>query len=156
MLFRKINLIYAWGVSHIGWLHHPASLVGRLYVANVFFASGLQKVKDWDTTLFLFQEEYLVPLLSPSLAAFLGTAGEIVLPVLVVFGIATRFAALGLSIVNAVAVLSLAEVAPAALYLHGIWALILAQITLYGSGWFSVDAYLKLEYSQTQPQSKAV
>ena len=90
-----------------------AQLAARLYVAQVFFASGLTKIRDWDITLALFEDEYQVPLLSPALAATLGTAGELVLPVLLAFGLAGRFAAAGLSVVNAVAVISLAEIAPA-------------------------------------------
>ena len=91
----------------------PAALAARAYVAWVFFASGLTKLRDWETTVFLFTEEYHVPLLSPTAAALSGTAGELVLPVLLVLGLAGRFAALGLSVVNVVAVISLAEIAPA-------------------------------------------
>ena len=58
-----------------------AALVARAYLAQVFFLSGLTKIRDWDTTLLLFTEEYRVPLLPPDLAAVLGTAGELVLPV---------------------------------------------------------------------------
>lgn len=89
-----------------------AALVARAYLAQVFFLSGLTKIRDWDTTLLLFTEEYRVPLLPPDLAAVLGTAGELVLPVLLLVGLAGRFAALGLSVVNVVAVLSLAEISP--------------------------------------------
>ena len=56
-----------------------AALAARAYLAQVFFLSGLTKLRDWDTTLLLFTEEYRVPLLSPALAAALGTAGELVL-----------------------------------------------------------------------------
>ncbi len=136
---------FAWLENNTRWPHHIASLTGRLYLANVFFTAGLLKIRSWDTTLFLFEEEYQVPLLSPAVAAVLGTAGELILPVLLVLGFGSRFAAIGLFIVNAVAVISLSDIAPAALYLHGIWALLLAQIALYGSGWFSADNLFKLE-----------
>src|SRR5690606_29616155 len=75
-----------------------AALAARVYVAQVFFLAGLTKVRDWDTTLLLFTEEYQVPLLSPPVAAVMGTAGELVLPVLLLLGLAGRFAALGLSV----------------------------------------------------------
>ncbi|MDZ7921393.1 DoxX family membrane protein [Rhodoferax sp.] len=52
-----------------------AALLARLYVAQVFFLSGLTKLRDWDITLALFADEYHVPLLSPAVAAALGTAG---------------------------------------------------------------------------------
>lgn len=116
-----------------------AALVARAYIAQVFFLSGLTKLRDWDTTLLLFTEEYKVPLLSPEVAAIMGTAGELVLPVLLLFGLAGRFAALGLSVVNAVAVFSLADIAPAALQQHITWGVLLAALALYGVGRWSVD-----------------
>lgn len=116
-----------------------AALLARAYLAQVFFLSGLTKLRDWDTTLLLFTEEYRVPLLSPSVAAVMGTAGELVLPVLLLFGLAGRFAALGLSVVNAVAVISLADIAPAALQQHITWGVLLAALALYGVGRWSVD-----------------
>lgn len=116
-----------------------AALVARAYVAWVFFASGLTKLRDWDTTVFLFTEEYRVPLLSPTAAAISGTAGELVLPVLLLIGLGGRFAALGLSVVNVVAVISLAEIAPAALQQHITWGVLLAALALYGVGRWSVD-----------------
>lgn len=120
-------------------LRPAAALAARLYVAQVFFLSGLTKIRDWDTTLALFQEEYHVPLLPPALAALLGTAGELVLPVLLVLGLGGRFAALGLSVVNAVAVVSLAEIAPAALQQHVFWGALLAGIAIYGPGAWSLE-----------------
>ena len=121
-----------------------AALVARAYLAQVFFLSGLTKLRDWDTTLLLFTEEYKVPLLSPEVAAVMGTAGELVLPVLLLFGLAGRFAALGLGVVNVMAVLSLSEIAPAALQQHITWGVLLAALSLYGVGKWSVDcAWLK-------------
>ncbi len=119
-----------------------AALVARAYIAQVFFMSGLTKVRDWETTVLLFTHEYAVPLLSPSVAAALGTAGELVLPVLLLLGLAGRFAALGLSVVNIVAVISLAEIAPAALQQHITWGLLLAGLTIYGVGRWSLDCTL--------------
>ena len=116
-----------------------AALLARVYLAQVFFLSGLTKVRDWDTTLLLFTEEYKVPLLSPGVAAVMGTAGELVLPVLLLLGLAGRFAALGLSVVNVMAVLSLSEIAPAALQQHITWGVLLAALSLYGVGKWSVD-----------------
>jgi putative oxidoreductase len=123
-------------------LQPVAALLARLYVAQVFFLSGLTKIRDWDTTLALFMDEYKVPLLPPALAAVMGTAGELVLPVLLVLGLGGRFAALGLSFVNVVAVVSLAEIAPAALQQHILWGALLVGIVVYGPGRFSVDHVL--------------
>jgi putative oxidoreductase len=130
----------------IDWLEslQPAALLAaRLYVAQVFFASGLTKLRDWDITLALFEDEYHVPLLSPELAAVLGTGGELVLPVLLVLGLGGRFAAAGLSVVNVVAVLSLSDIPPAALQQHQFWGSLLLGVLLWGPGRWSADAWLQ-------------
>ena len=120
-----------------------AALAARVYVAQVFFLSGLTKLRDWGTTVALFTDEYKVPLLSPTVAAVLGTAGELVLPVLLVLGLAGRFSAIGLFVVNGVAVIALAEIAPAALQQHILWGALLAALAIYGMGPWSVDRWLK-------------
>lgn len=120
-------------------LQSPALLAARVYVAWVFFASGLTKLRDWETTVALFTDEYKVPLLSPAVAAFMGTAGELSLPVLLVIGLATRFSALGLFVVNAVAVIALQEIAPAALQQHILWAALLVGIAVFGGGKWTLE-----------------
>ena len=120
-----------------------AALLARLYVAQVFFLSGLTKLRDWGTTVALFTDEYKVPLLSPTVAAAMGTAGELVLPVLLVLGLAGRFSALGLFVVNAVAVISLSEIAPAAMQQHILWGTLLAALAIYGLGPWALDKRLK-------------
>jgi putative oxidoreductase len=123
-------------------LQHPALLAARLGVAYAFFLSGLTKLRDWETTLALFETEYQVPILPPEWAACAGTAGELILPVMLVLGLGGRFAAIGLSVVNGVAVLSLAEVAPAALLQHQLWACWLLAVVMWGPGALSLDRYL--------------
>lgn len=130
-------------VKALNALQGVAALLARLYVAKVFFMSGLTKLRDWDITLALFMDEYKVPLLSPEVAAVLGTAGELALPVLLVFGLGTRFAALGLSVVNVVAVLSLTDIAPAALQQHVFWGSLLAAIAIFGPGRLALDHWVQ-------------
>ena len=120
-------------------LQPVAALLARWYVAQVFFLSGLTKLRDWEITLALFTDEYQVPLLSPALAAVLGTAGELFLPVLLLLGLGARFAALGLSVVNGVAVISLAEIAPAALQQHLLWGVLLAGLAICGPGRWALE-----------------
>ena len=142
-LGARVRLAWGWFDWVLDALQAPASLLARLYVAQVFFASGLTKLRDWGTTVALFTDEYAVPLLSPQAAAVLGTTGELVLPALLVLGLAGRFAALGLSVVNAVAVLSLADIAPAALQQHITWGVLLAALAIYGGGRWSADTPLR-------------
>lgn len=119
-----------------------AALLARLYIAQVFFLSGLTKLRDWETTVALFTDEYKVPLLPPAPAAVMGTAGELALPVLLVLGLGGRFSPLGLFVVNAVAVVSLSEIAPAALQQHVFWGSLLAGLAVYGLGPWSLDRWL--------------
>jgi putative oxidoreductase len=119
-----------------------AALAARLFVAQVFWLSGLTKLRDWSSTLELFAYEYQVPLLPPPVAAVLGTAGELVLPVLLVLGLGGRVAALGLSVVNVVAVLSLPDMPEAALQLHLFWGSLLVGLAVHGPGRWSVEAWL--------------
>ena len=141
-------------ITALEQLQPLAQLAARLYVAQVFFLSGLTKLRDWDTTLALFADEYHVPLLPPHVAALLGTAGELVLPVLLVLGLAGRFAAAGLAVVNAVAVISLAEIAPAALQQHVFWGSLLIGLVLWGPGSWSADRFVAPRWlSYTAPSS---
>ena len=132
-----------WPDPMFRWGQSLALLGARVYVAQVFFLSGLTKLRDWDTTLALFHDEYQVPLLPPVLAAYAGTAGELLLPPLLLLGLAARFAAAGLSVVNVMAVLSLAEIAPAALAGHQWWGSLLLAVLLWGAGRISADQALQ-------------
>ena len=132
-----------WAVHRLDALQPAAALMARAYVAEVFFRSGLTKIQDWETTQLLFESEYQVPLLSPAVAAVMGTAGELVLPVLLLLGLAGRFSALGLAVVNVVAVVALPDMPAAAFQAHVTWGLLLAGVALYGPGAWSVDARLQ-------------
>lgn len=114
----------------------------RLYLANVFFKSGMTKIQNWDSTLYLFSDVYQVPLLSPETAAFLASSVELALPVLLVSGFLGRFAAVGLSILNVVAVISYADLSEAGLNQHLSWGLLLGILLVCRSAW-SIDAWLE-------------
>jgi putative oxidoreductase len=129
------------GIAALNSLQPAAQLMARLYVANVFFMSGLTKLRSWDTTVALFMDEYHVPLLNPTVAAYMGTTAEVLLPVLLVLGLGGRFAAAGLFILNAVAVVSLMDVAPAAFQQHMFWGSLLAGLLLWGPGRWSIDRF---------------
>jgi putative oxidoreductase len=129
-------------IAAVESLQPLAQLAARLYVAKVFFWSGLTKLRDWETTVALFTDEYHVPLLPPEAAALLGTFGELAFPVLLLLGLAGRFAALGLFVVNAVAVMSLQEIAEPALMQHVFWGSLLIGLVLWGPGRWSLDHLL--------------
>ncbi|MDB5815545.1 MAG: doxX family protein [Rhodocyclales bacterium] len=134
----------------IAWLEQlqPIMLLAiRLYIGWIFIRSGLTKIDDWGTTLALFHDEYQVPLLPPALAAVMGAAGELLLAPLLVLGFASRFAALGLFIVNAMAVLSYPALfqfdCPAAIQSHFCWGTLILVVALFGPGAISADAHFR-------------
>lgn len=128
------------------FLQPLALLAMRLYVAWVFFTSGLTKIQSWSSTLSLFEDEYQVPLLNPEWAAYLATAGELILPVLLVLGLLTRPTALGLWILNAVAVIAYPYLwtieGAGGFWQHMTWGTILIVLFLYGAGRWSLDYVL--------------
>lgn len=130
-------------VRGLDFLSPLADLALRLWVANVFFKSALTKIQNFDTTIMLFTDEYHVPLLSPAVAACLGTAAELALPVLLVLGLGGRFAALALFAFNIVAVISYPDLNEVGIGQHQIWGLILLVLALHGPGKLSVDHILR-------------
>ncbi|HIQ14537.1 MAG TPA: DoxX family protein [Leucothrix sp.] len=121
------------------------SLGFRLYVAYVFFMSGLTKISSWSSTVSLFEYEYNVPFIPPEIAAYMATAGELILPVLLVFGLLSRPAALALFILNAVAAYALSQTdfaSAAGHWQHISWGIMLAVIFAFGPGALSIDKWI--------------
>ncbi len=114
----------------------------RLYLAWAFLASALTKIKDWNITLALFENEYHVPLLSPAAAAFLGTTAEFGLPLLLIVGFGTRAAALALFLFNVVAVVSYPDLSDAGFKDHVLWGALMLVLAVYGPGRISLDRLL--------------
>jgi putative oxidoreductase len=118
----------------------PLSILAlRLWVAWVFFKSGMLKIGSWDSTMYLFENEYDVPIFSPEIAAYLGTAAELTLPVLLALGLAGRFGALALFLFNIMAVISYPDLNAAGLRDHQVWGLMLLVPLLHGPGKLSLD-----------------
>jgi putative oxidoreductase len=141
-LSRPIRFYYY--AAHLPEYLAPLMDLGlRLYLANVFFKSGLTKIKSWDSTLYLFSDVYHVPLLPPEVAASMAASAELGLSVLLVLGLFGRFAAAGLSILNVVAVISYAELSEAGINQHLSWGILLGVLLILSRGNWSVDAWLE-------------
>lgn len=124
-------------------------LLLRGWVAYAFWVSGLIKVQNWESTLYLFQSEYSVPLLSPEIAAMLGSAVELCCPALLALGLFGRSSAALLFLFNLVAVISYPDLGAAGLEQHTVWGIMLLVCLLHGPGAWSVDAWLKQHFFMT-------
>ena len=133
-------------IRGLDFLAPLADLGLRLWVANVFFKSGLTKIASFDSTVQLFTYEYHVPLLSPEIAAFLGTFIELSFPVLLVLGLGGRLSAGVLFLFNLVAVISYPDLNPAGIEQHQVWGLMLLVTLLHGPGKLSLDCWLRRRY----------
>ncbi|TNC81797.1 MAG: hypothetical protein C9356_06580 [Oleiphilus sp.] len=122
------------------------NLAFRIYLAKVFFYAGLTKIKTWDSTLMLFEYEYNVPLLPFDIAAYLATFAELVFPALLVIGLAGRFSAGALFVLNLVAAISYPDISPAGTNDHYFWGAMLLVLTVYGPGKLSVDAWIQQRF----------
>ena len=119
-------------------------LVARLGIAAVFFQSGRTKVEGWltitDSTYYLFDTDYKLPFVPPELAAPMATYAEHLFPILLVFGLGTRFAALGLFGMTTVIEVF---VYPDAWPTHLSWAALLLPLIAKGGGALSLDRLLR-------------
>jgi putative oxidoreductase len=114
-------------------------LMFRIAIAAVFWSSGLTKIASWDTTIALFRDEYMVPLLPPEIASVISATLELSCSMLIVVGLATRLATLPL--------LSMTFVIEVFVYpeywtQHLMWASILLFLLTKGPGVFSLDHYV--------------
>ena len=124
----------------------------RIIIFKVFWFSAQTKISGltlfgqhfafWnvtETTIFLFDFEYGVPLIPADIAAYLGTFGEFFLSLMILFGFLTRFAALGLVVMTLV----IQYVYPDFWWSsHAYWLVILIYLVRHGGGQVSVDRFL--------------
>ena len=129
------------------WLAPGFLLALRLYVAMVFFKSGLTKIMDFSSTVALFENEYRVPVISPMLAALAGTAAELALPAFFVLGLLSRPTALAFFVFNIVAAVSYPDISDAGVKDHMIWGLMMLVVLFFGPGRFSLDRVFKARWA---------
>ncbi|TNC73086.1 DoxX family protein [Rubellimicrobium roseum] len=132
----------------------PYAAVGlalRLFPAAVFWASARTKVDGWqiaESTWYLFEHEYALPLIPSAVAAVLATLAEHLLSVALVLGLMTRLSALGLLTMTLVIQ---TFVYPEAWMTHGLWAACLLALIRFGPGALSLDALLGLDGRMRSP-----
>ena len=144
-LFNPVDLVRH-GIRGLNALAPIGDLLIRVYVAHVFWKSGVNKFQSFDTTVQLFRYEYSVPLLSPEVAAYLATFSELVFPALLIVGLAARFSAAALFVLNIVAVISYPTLAAHGVVQHQLWGLLLLVPLLHGPGKLSLDHLLARKF----------
>lgn len=124
-------------------------LVLRLALAVPFWRSGILKWHGFlqlnDTAIDLFTEEFKLHLPggpyafpAPAVFAFLSACGEVTFPVLLVLGLGTRFAAIGLLLMTCIIELTVPDGWP----IHLTWAAMALGIAAWGPGRVSIDYLL--------------
>ena len=129
------------------------AIVARIGIATTFLRSGLLKVDGWSNgnTLALFTDEYKLPLIPPEIAATLAMTAELSMPLFILAGFLTRFAALALLVMTlAIEVF----VYPNAFDTHGVWAAALLYLMKYGPGVASLDHFVSALRGSVPGQAK--
>ena len=139
------------------WLAPVVFLAIRLWMADIFFKSGLLKIQNLSSAVFLFSDVHPVPFLAPWLAAYLVTTIELVCPTLLALGFAARLAALPM-LAMALVIQFVVGSADPAFYLaeHYYWMFLLAVIITKGPGRLSLDCLLarRLASDQAGPAAR--
>lgn len=121
-------------------------LVQRLGLAAIFLLSARTKVTGWltvsDEAFELFRNEYALPLISPEVAAYAATYAEHLFPILLILGLGTRYAALGLLGMTLVIQIF---VYPDAWPTHLSWAGLVLPIIAMGGGRIALDRVIGLK-----------
>lgn len=132
---------YSKFIAILNQLNPLMQLVLRLWMAQVFWVSGMIKIDDFGNTIALFRDEYKTPFLSPEIAAVFATSFELACPVLLVFGFATRLATLPLLAMTLVIQLTYDQNIQ-----HLYWAMLLGTILASGAGKISIDYLIAKKY----------
>ena len=128
-------------------LMHLLMLFIRFWIARVFWYSGLTKISNWEGTIFLFKDEYKVPVINPEIAAYLSTSVELACPILLITGFMSRLSAIPLICMTMVIQLTYDNSVE-----HIYWMTLLATILLYGPGKISLDYIIKNKLSNMKAE----
>ena len=142
-LTERSQQLAQWSITEIDRLSSTIDLVIRLSIASSFLKAGMTKIANWESTLYLFEYEYAVPLIPTEAAAVLGAGVEIVMSVLLAIGLGTRFSALVLFIFNIIAAVSFPALSDIGVRDHQYWGLLLLVPLVHGPGALSADYFIR-------------
>lgn len=135
--------------------HDLIALVARISIGTVFWRSAMTKIDGLSirpSTFYLFENDYRLPLVPPELAAYLATATELTMPLLLWSGLLTRFAA---TILLCMTLVIEIFVYPNAFDTHGVWAVTLVYLMKFGPGRASLDHLLAVPWERLAAASRA-
>ncbi len=124
-----------------------ALLFTRIALAGIFWRSARTKVEEGsfltvkDTTFFQFNEAPFnnVPILNGDLGAYVTTYAEHILPILLVFGLFTRFAAAGTLVMTLVIQIFVFPESAVWWQTHILWVAMALILIARGGGLFALD-----------------
>jgi putative oxidoreductase len=140
---RKLVTPAILAIKGLDFVSPAVDLAARIWLANVFWKSGLVKIASWEATTMLFNFEYQVPLLPPEVAAVLATSVELGGSVLLAFGLGARFGTAALWVLNITAATSYPELSASGLRDHIFWGILLTLFFFHGPGKLSLDHWLR-------------
>ena len=154
----KIAGLAASARAGVQWIAQPwlVQLLLRVALAVPFLKSGLLKWQGFlmlnDTAIYLFTDEFRLhlpggpyPFPAPAVFAFLSGCGEVVLPILLIAGLGTRLAALGIVLMTVIIQLTVPDGWP----IHLTWIAMALGIAAWGPGRVSIDYWLGDRYPRS-------
>ena len=139
-----LAFIARFSIAAVFWKSGQTKIEGlAIDIVNGTFTLGIPRLSE--NAVFLFKEEYKLPILPPELGAALAALGEHILPIFILLGLATRLSALGLLGMTMVIQLF---VYPDAYATHGTWAAVLLYLMAHGPGKLSLDAWIASRHTR--------
>jgi len=151
-VWHAISRFVHWANAIIEWIAQPSltQFVLRIGLATPFWRSGINKWDGFlqlnDVAVLLFSTEFKLHLPggpysfpAPEATAFLVGSAEILFPILLVLGLATRLAACALLVMTLVVELTVPDGWP----VHVTWAAMALGIMAWGPGSLSVDYWFE-------------
>ena len=140
LIIIKIYNLY---IQNVCILQSLLLLIIRLWIARIFLLSGLVKISDFSNTIALFSDEYKVPFIPPMFAAVSATTFELLCPVLLIIGLASRLSVLPLLVMTAVIQFTYDQNIQ-----HAYWAMLLVTILAFGPGKLSIDHLIRNKFNK--------
>jgi len=144
---NRLVALFDWAIAWFEripyWL---IALTCRVALADVFWRSAQAHLASWQTTLYMFHHGFRLPFLPPTPAAYITIVIELVVPPLLVLGLATRFATL---IIFGMTLVIETFIFPQAWPTHIQWAAMMLVLMAYGAGPLSLDWLIRRRIGST-------